>query len=245
MQVVSDSKYPLSVIIIKNEKVVGFSSHYGSDYPFIFKSNVGSTLKPFLYYLAKKTGITNEEKFDAYHNNLNWDVREACYTDRFLNIDDALFHSNNNSFINIVDRIGIDKSLAFLSKLLNIPSNELFHSTILGATKNGISLYQLALQYNHFFTKNIDSEKRMLMKVLNKIFTSKTNIQIENVFLKTGTTNNNEERIAIFQDVDTTYAFLRNENPENDYSKEGNFIQNISNKIISFFKPNKEYKWIS
>ena len=71
----------------------------------------------------------------------------------------------------------------------------------------------------------------MLMKVLNKIFTSKTNIQIENVFLKTGTTNNNEERIAIFQDVDTTYAFLRNENPENDYSKEGNFIQNISNKI--------------
>ena len=245
MKVVSDSKYPLSVIIIKNEKVVGFSSHYGSDYPFIFKSNVGSTLKPFLYYLAKKTGITNEEKFDAYHNNLNWDVREACYTDRFLNIDDALFHSNNNSFINIVDRIGIDKSLAFLSKLLNIPSNELFHSTILGATKNGISLYQLALQYNHFFTKNIDSEKRMLMKVLNKIFTSKTNIQIENVFLKTGTTNNNEERIAIFQDVDTTYAFLRNENPENDYSKEGNFIQNISNKIISFFKPNKEYKWIS
>ncbi|APA93463.1 MULTISPECIES: transglycosylase domain-containing protein [Myroides] len=244
-QIVSDSKYPLSVIIIKNGKLVGFSSHYGSDYPFVFKSNVGSTLKPFLYYLAKKTGITNDEKFDAYHNSLNWDVREASYTDKFLNIDEALFHSNNNSFINISNRIGIDKSLAFLSTLLSIPSNELFSSTILGATKYGISLYQLALHYNVFFTNDIDSEKRMLMEVLNKIFTSKTDIQIENVFLKTGTTNNNDERIAVFHEADTTYAFLRNENPENDYSKEGNFIQSISNKIIAFFKPNKEYKWMS
>jgi len=244
-QIVSESKYPLSVIIVKNKKVVGFSSHYGSDYPFVFKSNVGSTLKPFLYYLAKKTGISNNEKFDAYHNSLNWDVREVSCTDRFLNIDDALLHSNNNSFINIVDKIGMDKSLAYLSELLYIPYNELFPSTILGATKNGISLYQLALQYNHFFTKNIDSEKRMLMKVLNKIFISKTNIKIDNVFLKTGTTNNNDERIAIFHDADTTYAFLRNENPENDYSKEGNFIHSISKKMIAFFKPNKEYKWIS
>lgn len=129
--------------------------------------------------------------------------------------------------------------------MLSIPSNELYQSTILGATKNGISLYELALLYNHFLSENIDTEKRMLMKVLNRIFRSKTNIQIENVFLKTGTTNNNDERIAIFQEADITFAFLRNENPENDYSKEGNFITSITNKIVAFFKTPKEYKWIS
>lgn len=242
-QIVTDSKYPLSVIIMKNKKVVGFSSYYGNDYPFIFKSNVGSTLKPFIYYLAKKEGI-NDEKFNAYQNSLNWNVREASYTNSVLNLDEALFHSNNNTFINVVDKIGLEKSLAFLSNLLSIPTDELFQSTILGATKNGISLYELALIYNHFFSDEIDSEKRMLMAVLNKIFKHKTSIQIENVFLKTGTTNGNEERIAIYQEADTTFAFLRNENPENDYSKDGNFIKSIINKIIPFLKTPKEYKWI-
>lgn len=244
-QIVTDSQYPLSVIIIKNKKVVGFSSYYGSEYPFIFKSNVGSTLKPFIYYLAKKSGITDNEKFDSSQNNFNWDVREASYTKNCLNLDDALFHSNNNSFINVVDKIGLEKSLNFLSELLSIPSDELFQSTILGATKKGISLYELASLYNHFFSENLDKEKRMLMKVMNRIFKFKTNIDIENVFLKTGTTNDNNERIAIFQEADITFAFLRNENPENDYSKEGNFITSIKNKFISFFKTPKEHRWIS
>ncbi|WHF52237.1 transglycosylase domain-containing protein [Chryseobacterium gotjawalense] len=57
---IQDSKYPTSVVIIKNQKVVGFSSYYGSDYPFIFKSNVGSTLKPFIYYLERKEFIVRK-----------------------------------------------------------------------------------------------------------------------------------------------------------------------------------------
>lgn len=244
-QLVVDSKYPLSVIIVKNKKVVGFFSHYGSDYPFIFKSNVGSTLKPFLYYLAKKSGVTDDEKFDAYNNNLNWKVREATYTSRTLNLEDALFYSNNNSFINIVDRIGLTESLNYLSDILSIPAQELFQSTILGATKNGISLFELAVIYNQFFSEKIDEEKKDLMKVLNRIFKHKTNIEIDDVFLKTGTTNDNNERIAIFQQADTTYAFLRNENKVNDYSKEGNFITSIVTKMISYFSTSKEHKWIS
>lgn len=244
-QIVIGSKYPLSVVIIKNKKVVGFSSYYGTDYPFVFKSNVGSTLKPFIYYLAKKHGIDNSEKFDAYSNNLNWDVREANFTKSSLNLDEALFHSNNNSFINISTRIGLTETLNFLSKILSIPSNELFQSTILGATKNGISLYEIGMLYNQFFTDNRDKEKQMLMKVLNRIFKAKTNIEIEDVFLKTGTTNDNNERLAIIHEADITFAFLRNENPENDYSKEGNFITSIKNTLISFFKTPKEHKWIS
>lgn len=241
---VEDSKYPTSVIIIKNQKIIGFSSFYGSDYPFVFKSNVGSTLKPFIYYFAKKNGIDNSEKFDAYKNSLDWKVREASFVNSKLNIDDALFCSNNNSFINIANKVGINETLDFLSKILGFSSDEVFPSTILGATKNGISLFQLTLTYNKFLTHNIDSDKRDLMRVLNKIFIKKLNIKIDNAFLKTGTTNNNNERLAIIHHADTTYGFLRNENPENDYSKDGNIFKQIKRSFYSFIKPPKEYKWI-
>ena len=224
---VKESKYPTSVVIIKNKKVIGFYSYYGSDYPFIFKSNVGSTLKPFIYYFAKKNGIENSEKFSSYKNNLGWNVREATLVNSKLNIDEALFHSNNNAFINISNSIGVNNTLNFLSNTIQISSKEVFPSTILGATKNGISLFQLTLAYNDFLTKNIDNEKKQLMKILNKIFKSKLKLNIENAFLKTGTTNNNEERLAIIQHADTTFGILRNENPINDYSKEGNMFQEI------------------
>lgn len=243
-QFVIDSKYPTSVVIIKNKKVVGFSSFYGSDYPFFFKSNVGSTLKPFIYYLAKKVKISESQKFNAHRNNLNWNVREASLTPPLLNLEQALLHSNNNAFINISEKIGIDETLEFLSKTLNISLEELFPSTILGATKNGISLYQLALIYNSFLSDNLDSQKHDLMKILNEIFKLKIGLDIENVFLKTGTTNDNEERLAIIHHADTTFAFLRNENPVNDYSKDGSIFKHLKIALASFFKQNKEYKWI-
>ena len=157
----------------------------------------------------------------------------------------ALFHSNNNAFINISNSIGVNNTLNFLSNTIQLSSKEVFPSTILGATKNGISLFQLTLAYNDFLTKNIDNEKKQLMKILNKIFKSKLKLNIENAFLKTGTTNNNEERLAIIQHADTTFGILRNENPINDYSKEGNMFQEIRRFIVSFFKQHpKEYKWI-
>jgi membrane peptidoglycan carboxypeptidase len=243
-QFVRDSKYPTSVIIIKNKKVVGLSSYYGSDYPFFFKSNVGSTLKPFIYYLAKKIGISDTDKFNSQSNTLNWSVREATTVDSQLNINEALFHSNNNSFINIAEKVGINETLEFLSETLSIDQNELFPSSILGATKNGISLYQLASIYNSFLSENLDSQKKDLMKVMNKIFKTKIGLDIENAFLKTGTTNNNEERLAVVHHAETTFAFLRNENPENDYSKDGSILKHMKIAFISFFKQKKDYKWM-
>lgn len=242
---VKESKYPTSVVIIKNKKVIGFYSYYGSDYPFIFKSNVGSTLKPFIYYYAKKNGIESNQKFSSYKNNLGWNVREATLVSPKLSIDEALFHSNNNAFINISNSIGVENTLNFLSNTIQISPDEVFPSTILGATKNGISLFQLTLAYNEFLTENIDNEKKQLMKILNKIFKSKLKLNIENAFLKTGTTNNNDERLAIIQHADTTFGILRNENPINDYTKEGNMFQEIRRFIVSLFKQQpKEYKWI-
>ena len=210
----------------------------------MFKSNVGSTLKPFIYYHAKKNGVNTSCKFDAYSNTLNWNVREASWVSPQLNIDQALFHSNNNSFVNISDKIGLDETLEFLSNTLNISRDELFPSTILGATRNGISLYQLALTYNNFLIQNIDKEKQDLMKVLNEIFKSKISLDIENAFLKTGTTNNNEERLAVIHQADTTFAFLRNENPQNDYSKNGSFLKDIKRAFTLFINKPKEHKWI-
>ncbi|WP_313580083.1 transglycosylase domain-containing protein [Chishuiella sp.] len=242
---VRKSKYPTSIVIIRNKKVIGFYSFYGSDYPFIFKSNVGSTLKPFIYYYAKKNGINNDQKFSSYKNNLNWNVREATSVNSKLNIDEALYHSNNNAFINISETIGIENTLNFLSDSIQIKDDEVFPSAILGATKNGLSLHQLTLAYNDFLTENIDDEKMELMKILNKIFKTKLNFNIENAFLKTGTTNNNDERLAIMHHADTTFGILRNENPLNDSSKEGNMFHEIKRFFGSYFKQQlKEYKWI-
>lgn len=242
---VNESQYPTSVIIIKNQKVIGFSSYYGHDYPFTFKSNVGSTLKPFIYYLAKKEGIENLEKFSSTSNNLNWNVREVVKTKSHLTLDEALLNSNNNSFINVADKLGINKTLMYLSDILERPLNDLLPSTVLGATKSGISLFQLALSYNKFLGNNIDTEKQQLLEVLNKIFKSKININIDNAFLKTGTTNNNEERLAIINHADTTFAFLRNENPKNDYSKDGNIFKQIKRFLLLYINSNKDYKWNS
>lgn len=238
------SKYPTSVIIIKNEKVIGFSSYYGSDYPFLFKSNVGSTLKPFIYYFAKKKGITNSIKFESYSNSLGLNIKEASLVNQKLNIDEALFYSNNNSFINISERIGMDETLNYIKDIFEFSEEEIFPSTILGATKYGISLFQLTLAYNKFLSHNIDNNKKDLLNVLNKIFKTKLNIDIENAFLKTGTTNQNKERLAIIHHAEITYGFLRNENLENDSSKEGNIFQNIRKAFIKIIETPKDYKWI-
>jgi len=79
---------------------------------------------------------------------------------------------------------------------------------------------------------------------MNKIFKTKVGLDIENASLKTGTTNNNEERLAVVHHADTTFAFLRNENPENDYSKDGSIFKHIKIAFISFFKQKKDYTWM-
>ena len=76
-QFVSESKYPVSVVVIRKGIIIGFASSYGTDYPFISKSNVGSTLKPFLYVYLRDSGISEFEKFSSFKNDLDWNVREV------------------------------------------------------------------------------------------------------------------------------------------------------------------------
>ncbi|MDR0802747.1 transglycosylase domain-containing protein [Fluviicola sp.] len=242
---VKESKYPTSIIAIKNKQVVAVASSYGNDYPFISKTNVGSTLKPFLYCFLRNNGISKDEKFSTTKNLLDWEVREVEYYGNFLNLEEALFHSNNNAFINAACKQGIENSFDFLSQILNRELDDFYPSSILGATKNGISLYELAFVYSVFFDfSNLSEIQSECLQVLNRIFRAKTDLNVENVFLKTGTTNNNAERLAIFRDTTTTYAVLRNENPINDNTKDGSFMKSIKDLCKSLFKHNKsDYKW--
>lgn len=239
---VLSSKYPVSIVTIRDKKVVAFASSYGSDYPFISRSNVGSTLKPFLYCHLRECGVTKGEKFSAWYNTMEWDVREAGYGESHLSIQDALFYSNNNSFINACDKVGIETSLRYLSHNLNRKFGDFFPSSILGATKSGISLYELAIAYADFFDpKNLSEIKKECLLILNKIAKDKLGFKVDNAFLKTGTTNNNRERLAILMKANTTYAILRSENPIDDSSKDGGFIKHIK-KIFRDPKP-RNYKW--
>lgn len=242
---VNESKYPVSVIVLKQGRVIGFASSYGTDYPFISKSNVGSTLKPFLYCYLRDNGISKDEKFEATKNNLNWDVREIGFYKSQLNIQEALFYSNNNTFINAANKIGFDSIFNFLSNTFNKPIADFFFSSILGASKNGISLYELALAYSFYFNpSNLTDIKIECLAILNKIFYEKLGFKIENAFLKTGTTNNNKERYAVLGNADLTFAFLRNENEINDETKEGSFMNQISRGISSMLKPKVDFVWI-
>lgn len=241
---VKESAYPVSIVALKDTKVIGVASSYGSDYPFVSKTNVGSTLKPFLYCHVLENQAKPEIKYDAHSNDLNWPVREIGHYGFHLTIEEALIHSNNNAFINACNTCGLDDSLRFLAEVLDKPREFLVPSSILGATVDGVSLYEIGSAYAKFFnTKCLTESKIKCLDVLRTIALNKFGITAEGVFLKTGTTNDNKERFAILGDSNTTFAILRNENLLNDYSKEGSFIKQVSNLVRSYFKPKTDYKW--
>lgn len=241
---ISKSKRRLSIIVIKDNKILAVESNFGKDYVFNFKFNVGSTLKPFVYYHLRKVGVSKNQMYNATRNNI-WKVREAGFYSDYLSLQKALFFSNNNTFINAISEIGFENLYSFLSEILNKQEGEFFHSSILGATRSGLSLYELATVYNRFFSNDIDEIKTETKEILNRVARSKLNINIENAFLKTGTTNNNNEKIAITNFEDTTVAILSQENDETDYSKEGSFLKEMKTVLRGVLGYNKEknYKW--
>lgn len=237
---VNESKYPVSVIILNRDEIIGFASKYGNEYPFIYKSNVGSTLKPLLYCYLRNNGVSVHDKFNARSNNLGWDVK-VTITDSQLNLQEALLYSNNNVFLNAAAEIGIENCLTFLAETLGKSLSEMYPSSLLGATKCGISLHELAKIYSNFFchdnTTSIKTECRLLLK---KLFLEKLGFEIENAFLKTGTTNGNKDRFVVLGNAEMTFAYLRNDDLmmslANNKSKEGSFLEHVSKSLGLFFK---------
>lgn len=241
---INTSKYPTSVIAISDSKVISLGSSNGTDYLFNFKSNVGSTLKPFIYSILRNGGMQSHDLFrTSTTNTINWDIREVQnINNEFLSLKDALLFSNNNSFVNAAFDYGIEKTLLSLSEVINKPITNLVPSSILGATVEGLTLYELVKAYENFF-KDYKSNpiKEECISILNKIALEKFKGQFNNSFLKTGTTNFNRERFAIVGYANKLFGFLRQGNESDDYSKEGGFISTILGFLRSISR--KKYKW--
>ncbi|MBI3520157.1 MAG: transglycosylase domain-containing protein [Bacteroidetes bacterium] len=239
---ISTCKYPTSIIGIRNGDVICVGSSNGSDYPFNFKSNVGSTLKPFIYSFLRENGISENDIFQTA-NKVDWKIREVQQTKKeTLTLKEALQLSNNNTFVNASYSIGIEKTLLFLSQVTNKPLNNFVPSSILGASNDGLTLYELTSSYEKFFSKNeLTPVKHECLTILNQIAKEKFKNEITNMFLKTGTTNFNKERFAIAGYANTFFGFLRQGNEDDNYSKEGSFISNIFDFLKSISE--KIYKW--
>lgn len=241
---INNSKYPTSIIAISDGKVISLGSSNGTDYPFFFKSNVGSTLKPFIYTILRNGGIQSQDLFrTTTTNTINWDIREVQNINKeFLSLEDALFYSNNNSFVNAAFDYGIEKTLQSLSEVTNKSIINFVPSSILGATVEGLTLYELVITYENFF-KDYKSNpiKEECISILNKIAIEKFKGEFNNSFLKTGTTNFNKERFAIVGYANKLFGFLRQGNESDDYSKEGGFISNILGFLRNISR--KNYKW--
>jgi len=155
-----------------------------------------------------------------------------------------LLLSNNNSFVNAAYEYGMDELLCSLSKILNKPKSNLVPSSILGATIDGLTLFELVRSYESFFCDyKTNPIKFECISILNKIAKEKFNGDFSNSFLKTGTTNFNRERFAIVGYANTLFGFLRQGNEINDYSKEGGFISSILGFLRNISR--KKYNWSS
>lgn len=250
---VKAEKYPTSAVLLLKGNVVACSSSYGIEHIFNFKCNVGSTLKPFIYTFLRKNNISKDKTiFSNNFENENWRVREIYKNrNKNLSLQDALFYSHNNTFITACKENNLENdTLIFLADILNISINNFYSASILGATKKGISIYELCLAYSTFFADSIkDDLKQECLEILGRVFKHRLKVKLSNQFLKTGTTNNNEQRLAVLGTPEYTLAILREENPIDDFTKDGSFLQRIgkklSNPINKFFSVPKDYKWKS
>lgn len=250
---INAEKYPTSAVLLLKGKVAACSSHYGVEHVFNFKTNVGSTLKPFIYTFLRKNNV-NKDKIIFSDNSVNdsWRVREIHknYNKNFT-LKDALFYSHNNTFINACKENNIEnETFIFLASIFNESIDNFSPASILGATKKGISIHELCLTYFTFFNNAIeDNLKQECLEILQKICKHRLKVDISNLFLKTGTTNNNAQRIAVLGTPEYTLAILREENLIDDFTKDGNFLQRIGKKLIlpinKFFAKPKDYRWKS
>lgn len=241
---ISSSKYPTSIIGIADGKIICVGSSNGTDYPFTFKSNVGSTLKPFIYTHLRENGIDSLECFPTITESyINWDVREVQPIDKkFLTLKESLLLSNNNVFVNAVHKSGIEKTILSLAQVTKKPVTNFVPASILGATIEGLTLFELVHAYqNYFISSPSNIYKQECLSLLNQIAIEKFSGEFSNSFLKTGTTNFNKERFAIVGYANTFFGFLRQGNELDDYSKEGGFISNIMGFLKNISK--KVYKW--
>jgi len=238
-QYVKESPYPISVVVFYKNKLCAIQSTYGHDYPINYKSNVGSTLKPFLYVFFRENGIDAEELFNSSENDFDNIGEGNIPTKSFYSLKEGLLNSNNNVFINAAQKVGLHRTYRFLSELLNKDISEISLATILGSSESGLSLYELGSLYSSFFSGSVNQHKKECFDILNENACSKWEIDTH-YYLKTGTTNNNKECFSITGDLDFTLCVLR-QNEEAKKYKASSLVESVK-KYLN--RNQKFYKWI-
>ena len=242
---IGQTKYPTSCVVISRNNIIGFGSTYGSDYPYTFKTNVGSTIKPFVYNVLRENGLDKNTKISTEnYPDIAWEIKEAKKANKeYLTLGEALLLSNNNVFVNAANVVGFDKVLAELAKKINKPNEELVKSSVLGAFPSGMSLYEITKLYANTFNHNYlsDIEKECL-DLLKDNACGKSNL-LKGYFLKTGTTNNNEQRLLIYGTSERVVGLLREKQYDDCYSKEGTFFEEVL-KLIKKNNKRGNFKWM-
>lgn len=160
----------------------------------------------------------------------------------FLTLREALKLSNNNAFVNASHKCGFEKIQSVLAKTFNESEANFVPASILGATVKGITLYELVCAYHKYFVDSVETSfKTECISVLEEIALGKFGEDLPGVFLKTGTTNHNRERYAIVGMAKILFGFLRQGNPIDDYTKDGNFLASVMGFLKRIGK--KMYKW--
>jgi len=244
---INEDQFPTSVICVTNNKVIAVASSNGTDYPFTFKANVGSTLKPFIYCCLRENGIGFTDLLSTANNHkLDWNVREVQPLNRpSITLREALFLSNNNAFVNASFQVGIKRVLSFLARVTCKPLDSFVPASILGASIDGISLFELAVTYSIYFYHSTENPtKQECATILKEIALAKLDIKLNGLFLKTGTTNYNKERYAVVGNSKMVFAFLRQGDIVGEASKDGGFLSNITKFIQRLAKKNTNYRWL-
>lgn len=246
---VQGSAYPTSILVLRGGSVVGLCSTFGSAHCHEFRFNVGSTLKPFVYTYLRRMGFSTDEPVTESIGQVPWPVREASMIRPKASLSAALEYSWNSPFLSCAYASGIESVLTFLASTLGKPRSCLMPSSILGATTDGLTLLELASAYQRFFSPHSmrDPLVSETHEILKRIAKQKLGLPIGAVFIKTGTTNGNRERLVVGGYAEYTFAVLREGNPVEDPTKSGGLISSIAQVVKGLVfeaKGESGYKWI-
>lgn len=240
---------PTSIVVLRKGRIAGMHSAYGIDHAHDFKFNVGSTLKPFVYMYLRRMGYSSEGPLGTANGENEWPVREVSNPPEGHSLRDALVHSWNAPFVRCAYEVGVDGVLEHLSRVIRKPVEDLYPASILGATKHGLSLLELARIYSEQFDRTAlcDQFVRECHGILTGIATSKLKLPHDGPFLKTGTTNDNRERLLVGGQADITFAILREGSTMADPTKSGGLIADARNVILNLLRfgaKSSGYQWI-
>lgn len=183
------------------------------------KHQVGSTLKPILYYIYSSLGRDMNEKTSTEEIKLelksgDWSPREShIIKEKKVTLKDALKHSYNRPIIRIANEIGfnnLEKELMDYVPSLLTPLGE-YPSQLLGAVE--LSVQELFDSYTKFINsecKEVREGKRKWEDTILYILSDPTTTTVRKIvgskmknmrfFGKTGTSNNGYDNWFIFFD---------------------------------------------